>query len=197
MKSDSRRIFVIIHEEYAQNSQSFILKTAAFNFCGLFFHQRLWCLIDDEIKLHVTFYLEQWLAWWICSTTKILKRFKKWELFLWFYYSNMNFKAFCLVFVCFVLLFTFSDGACKKELANYHIDRGKFTNCFNSILLKVFSMYSYRFCIFFILNICQKCLLISFYITNATEIRILSQCLCINKKKANISYDNGNKIQWF
>lgn len=158
-----------------------------------FFHQRLWCLIDDEIKLHVTFYLEQWLAWWICSTTKILKRFKKWELFLWFYYSNMNFKAFCLVFVCFVLLFTFSDGACKKELANYHIDRGKFTNCLNSILLKVFSMYSYRFCIFFILNICQKCLLISFYITNATEIRILSQCLCINKK-ANISYDNGNKI---
>lgn len=148
LKSDSRRIFVIIHEEYAQNSQSFILKTAAFNFCGLFFHQRLWCLIDDEIKLHVTFYLEQWLAWWICSTTKILKRFKKWELFLWFYYSNMNFKAFCLVFVCFVLLFTFSDGACKKELANYHIDRGKFTNCFNSILLKVFSMYSYRFCIF-------------------------------------------------
>lgn len=37
LKSDSRRIFVIIHEEYAQNSQSFILKTAAFNFCGLFF----------------------------------------------------------------------------------------------------------------------------------------------------------------
>uniref|UniRef100_A0A8W8L615 Uncharacterized protein n=1 Tax=Magallana gigas TaxID=29159 RepID=A0A8W8L615_MAGGI len=35
----------------------------------------------------------------------------------------MNFKAFCLAFLCFVLLFTFSDGACKKELANYHIDR--------------------------------------------------------------------------
>ncbi|XP_048777311.1 uncharacterized protein LOC125681319 [Ostrea edulis] len=37
----------------------------------------------------------------------------------------MNCKGVCLSLLCVALLFSFSDGACKKEFASYRLDKAR------------------------------------------------------------------------